>query len=60
MQDFPHHYFVVASGSAEGNTTLEGTGLPTLRSAPPSEFGGPGDRWSRKHSLSRRSPIASS
>jgi organic hydroperoxide reductase OsmC/OhrA len=46
MQDFPHHYSVAATGEASGDVALEGSRLPTLRSALPAEFGGPGDRWS--------------
>lgn len=46
MQDFPHRYSVTASGAAAGNVRLESGGLPALESAPPAEFGGPGDHWS--------------
>jgi organic hydroperoxide reductase OsmC/OhrA len=46
MQPFPHRYTVVAATSEEGDVTLEGPRLSALRSAPPVEFGGPGDRWS--------------
>ena len=46
MQDFPHHYAVTASGSPGGDVALSSAGLPVLLSAPPTEFGGPGDRWS--------------
>jgi len=46
MQDFPHRYAVAAQADAEGLVNLESARLPTLVSAPPSEFGGPGDRWS--------------
>ena len=46
MQDFPHHYSVVATGEVSGDVALEGRRLPALRSAPPAELGGPGDRWS--------------
>lgn len=46
MQPFPHHYAVVATAGVSGDVTLDGSGLPTLPSAPPTEFGGPGDRWS--------------
>lgn len=46
MQDFPHRYSVAASGEATGDVVLQGRQLPTLHSAPPLEFGGPGDRWS--------------
>jgi organic hydroperoxide reductase OsmC/OhrA len=46
MQAFPHHYSVLARASTQGDVTLEGERLPPLPSAPPTEFGGPGDRWS--------------
>ncbi|MBT7952648.1 MAG: OsmC family peroxiredoxin [Gammaproteobacteria bacterium] len=46
MQDLPHHYHVKADASSEGDVSLSADNLPTLLSAPPAEFGGPGDRWS--------------
>jgi organic hydroperoxide reductase OsmC/OhrA len=46
MDPFPHRYTVVASAKAEGDVAVEGPRLPRLSSAPPAEFGGPGDRWS--------------
>jgi len=46
MQAFPHHYSVEASGSGTGDVELNADGLPTLRSASPIPFDGPGDRWS--------------
>jgi organic hydroperoxide reductase OsmC/OhrA len=46
MQPFPHYYNVAAKGSAIGDVELNAVRLPTLRSASPAEFGGPGDRWS--------------
>ena len=46
MQRLPHHYTVTAIANTEGETRLESAGLPALISAPPAEFGGPGDRWS--------------
>lgn len=46
MQPFPHHYAVVAAADATIDVTLDSSGLPTLPSAPPTEFGGPGNRWS--------------
>ena len=45
MQEFPHRYSVAAVASVEGDVLLEGDRLPSLASAPPAEFGGPGDRW---------------
>jgi organic hydroperoxide reductase OsmC/OhrA len=46
MQQLPHHYTVSAVANAEGEARLESARLPTLVTAPPAEFGGPGDRWS--------------
>ncbi len=46
MQDFPHRYRVNAAAQPEGDVSLDGEHLPSLSSAPPAEFGGPGDRWS--------------
>lgn len=46
MQAFPHHYAVNAAASPGGDVGLDSPRLPSLQSAPPAEFGGPGDRWS--------------
>ncbi len=46
MEALPHHYRVSGSAAAEGDVTLESAGLAAVASAPPAEFGGPGDRWS--------------
>lgn len=46
MEPLPHHYSVNSSASSEGSVLVEATGLPTLETAPPEEFGGPGDKWS--------------
>jgi hypothetical protein len=48
MQAFPHRYAVTAAGSgaAQGDVELSADRLPALRSASPTEFDGPGDRWS--------------
>jgi organic hydroperoxide reductase OsmC/OhrA len=46
MQDLPHRYTASASSETEGKVLLESPRLPTLDSAGPVEFGGPGDRWS--------------
>ncbi|MEM1113182.1 MAG: OsmC family protein [Pseudomonadota bacterium] len=51
MQEFPHHYTIQASAEAEGTVSLKGESLPQLVSAPPAEFGGPGDQWSPEHLL---------
>jgi organic hydroperoxide reductase OsmC/OhrA len=46
MQDLPHVYSVSAQSKPEGDVTLASAGLAAIASAPPIEFGGPGDRWS--------------
>lgn len=46
MQPYPHEYSVEASAAATGPVTLSSQGLPSLETAPPREFDGPGDRWS--------------
>jgi len=46
MHPYPHLYTVQASASPEGDVPLAAAGLPTLATAPPAEFDGPGDRWS--------------
>jgi len=46
MQDFPHHYKVSAQADVTGDVSLSSGCLDTIHSAPPAEFGGPGDEWS--------------
>lgn len=46
MQDLPHHYNVNASGANTGSITLSASNVPDISTAPPAEFGGPGDQWS--------------
>jgi peroxiredoxin-like protein len=46
MQDLPHHYVVSADAEVAGNVVLSSDGVANLVSAPPAEFGGPGDQWS--------------
>jgi peroxiredoxin-like protein len=46
MQEFPHRYSIAAVAELEGDIAIQGDRLPSLISAPPAEFGGPGDRWS--------------
>jgi len=46
MQEFPHRYSVAASAGPDDDVALQSDRLPALISAPPAEFGGPGDRWS--------------
>lgn len=46
MQKLPHHYRAAATSGPEGRVDLSSPGLEMLESAPPVEYGGPGDRWS--------------
>ena len=46
MQDLPHAYSASAVSTPEGDIALASAGLPAIASAAPTEFGGPGDRWS--------------
>jgi len=46
MHPFPHNYEVSARATPDGDVAVEGARLPSIQSAPPAEFGGPGDRWS--------------
>jgi len=46
MQPFPHVYTAAAAARPEGTVALTSPRLPTLVTAPPAEFGGPGDLWS--------------
>lgn len=46
MHDLPHLYSATASAQAEGDVSVEAEGLPSLSTAAPAQFGGPGDRWS--------------
>jgi peroxiredoxin-like protein len=51
VQDFPHRYHISASAETGGNVVLKADNLPQLVSAPPAQFGGPGDQWSPEHLL---------
>ena len=46
MKSLPHQYRASAIAGPEGEVALVSDGLDTFVSAPPIEFGGPGDRWS--------------
>jgi organic hydroperoxide reductase OsmC/OhrA len=46
MQAYPHQYEVQATAKSEGSVTIASQGLASLTTAPPREFGGPGDQWS--------------
>ncbi len=46
MEEFPHLYLARATAGTEGEVLLHGDAAEPLPSAPPVQFGGPGDRWS--------------
>ncbi len=46
MEPFPHHYSVTGNATIDSNVALKATDLPEIVTAPPAEFGGPGDKWS--------------
>ena len=46
MQKLPHHYRAEATSRPESNVDVSSPGLDNLDSAPPAEYGGPGDKWS--------------
>jgi organic hydroperoxide reductase OsmC/OhrA len=46
MHPYPHQYTVQAAAEPDGAVRVSAAGLPTLDTAPPAEFDGPGDRWS--------------
>jgi len=46
MQDLPHLYKVAAKAEPESDVNLSADNVEDIPSAPPAEFGGPGDRWS--------------
>ncbi|HEY9157858.1 OsmC family protein [Candidatus Binatus sp.] len=46
MKPLPHIYSAQLSGGSEGYAAVSVAGIPELRTAPPADFGGPGDAWS--------------
>jgi len=46
MKPYPHIYSVSARGSIAGPVPVGSHGVPDIDTAPPPEFGGPGDVWS--------------
>lgn len=46
MQEYPHRYAVSAAGKTEGHVAVSAEGVHPIDTAPPAEFGGPGDKWS--------------
>jgi len=51
MKPLPHQYEASLSGGPAGHAVLAADGLPNLPTAPPVDFGGPGDAWSPEHML---------
>lgn len=51
VKPLPHRYDVRLIGGPPGYASLGSKGLPELRTAPPQEYGGPGDAWSPEHLL---------
>jgi peroxiredoxin-like protein len=51
MKPLPHEYEVKLTGTPSGYATVSASGMPDLMSAPPADFGGPGDAWSPEHFL---------
>ena len=51
MKPLPHIYSAQLSGGSEGYAVVSAAGMPELRTAPPADFGGPGDAWSPEHLL---------
>jgi organic hydroperoxide reductase OsmC/OhrA len=46
MHPYPHTYTVSAAGASTGPVDVSAAQLPTLQTAPPPEFDGPGGLWS--------------
>src|SRR5215467_2900330 len=46
MKPFPHQYKVRANAGQHSSVVLDSPGLPSVASAPPPEFDGPGNLWS--------------
>lgn len=46
MLPLPHHYEVTVTATDNASVDITSRGLAPLPSAPPAEFGGPGDLWS--------------
>src|SRR5678816_3388011 len=51
MKPLPHRYDVHLTGGPTGHASVRSSTLPALRTAPPPEYGGPGDAWSPEHLL---------
>jgi len=51
MEPLPHRYHVSLTGGFSGHAAVRTPGVAPLSTAPPREFGGPGDAWSPEHLL---------
>jgi peroxiredoxin-like protein len=51
MKPLPHLYDVHLSGGPAGYAEVSTPGVPALRTAPPTDYDGPGDAWSPEHLL---------
>ena len=51
MKPLPHHYDVHLSGNSSVYAVASNGSLPALRTAPPVQYGGPGDAWTPEHLL---------
>ena len=51
MQDLPHVYKASANADSDSTVIVSSEGLPSLETAGPVEFGGPGDVWSPEELL---------
>jgi organic hydroperoxide reductase OsmC/OhrA len=46
MQQYPHHYAASAAMTPRSGVIVSSKGLDSFASDAPTEFGGPGDKWS--------------
>jgi organic hydroperoxide reductase OsmC/OhrA len=51
MTPLPHRYDVQIAAGPSGYAEVSAGGLPTLHTAPPADYDGPGDAWSPEHLL---------
>jgi peroxiredoxin-like protein len=51
MKPLPHLYEASLTGGPDGYAQIDAPGVPSLRTAPPLDYDGPGDAWSPEHLL---------
>lgn len=51
MKPLPYRYDVHLTGGPSGYAQVSSAGIPALRTAPPADYGSPGDAWSPEHLL---------